>query len=291
VTVRGSAVVTGAARGLGLAIAAELHAAGYAVYLTDVDGPSVRAAAERLGAQAAERIDASAAERPAQPVGPYAAELDVTDEAACRAVAARAAQAPGGLAVWVNNAGILATGPSWTHDAALRRRILEVNALGAMNGTLAALEHMRAAGRGHIVNIVSLAGLIAAPGETVYSASKHALLAFSLGTLSDLRAAGVRGVHISCVCPDGMWTPMLHDKLTDDGAAASFTGTLLRPERVARRVARIVERPRPVVSIPRWRGLQVRVLDTFPRLAAPAAGLILAYGRAQQRRRARRLPG
>lgn len=283
-TVRGSAVVTGAARGLGLAIATELHAAGYAVHLTDVDGPGVRAAAERIGAQVAERLGAQAVE-------PQAAELDVTDDAACRAVAAQAAEAPGGLAVWVNNAGLLATGPSWTHDAALRRRILEVNALGAMNGTLAALEHMRAAGRGHVVNIVSLAGLIAAPGETVYSASKHALIAFSLGTLGDLRAAGVRGVHISCVCPDGMWTPMLHDKLTDDGAAASFTGTLLRPERVARRVARIVERPRPVVSIPRWRGLQVRLLDALPGLALPAAGLILAYGRAQQRRLARRLPG
>jgi len=284
VTVRGSAVVTGAARGLGLAIATELHAAGYAVHLTDVDGPGVRAAAARIGAQVAERLGAQAVE-------PQAAELDVTDDAACRAVAAKAAEAPGGLAVWVNNAGLLATGPSWTHDAALRRRILEVNALGAMNGTLAALEHMRAAGRGHVVNVVSLAGLIAAPGETVYSASKHALIAFSLGTLGDLRAAGVRGVHISCVCPDGMWTPMLHDKLTDDGAAASFTGTLLRPERVARRVARIVERPRPVVSIPRWRGLQVRLLDALPGLALPAAGLILAYGRAQQRRLARRLPG
>ncbi|MFS8478888.1 MAG: SDR family NAD(P)-dependent oxidoreductase [Micromonosporaceae bacterium] len=283
-TVRGSAVVTGAARGLGLAIATELHAAGYAVHLTDVDGPGVRAAAARIGAQVAERLGAQAVE-------PQAAELDVTDDAACRAVAAKAAEAPGGLAVWVNNAGLLATGPSWTHDAALRRRILEVNALGAMNGTLAALEHMRAAGRGHVVNVVSLAGLIAAPGETVYSASKHALIAFSLGTLGDLRAAGVRGVHISCVCPDGMWTPMLHDKLTDDGAAASFTGTLLRPERVARRVARIVERPRPVVSIPRWRGLQVRLLDALPGLALPAAGLILAYGRAQQRRLARRLPG
>lgn len=268
---RGTAVVTGAARGLGLAIATQLHASGYRVLLTDIDGPGAEAAAERLGA--------------------WARQLDVTDEADCAAVAAEAASAPGGLAVWVNNAGILATGPSWTHGPALRRRILEVNALGAMNGVLAALEHMRAAGRGHVVNVVSLAGLVAAPGETVYSASKHALIAFSLGTLADLRAAGVRDVHISCVCPDGIWTPMLHDKLADDGAAVSFTGTLLTPERVARRVARLVEHPRPVVSIPRWRGLQVRVLDTFPRLSMPAAGLVLAYGRLQQRRLSRRLPG
>ena len=105
-----------------------------------------------------------------------------------------------------------------------------------MNGTLAALDVMRRAAAGHIINVVSLAGLVAAPGETVYAASKHAVIAFSLGTLADLRAAGQRGVHISCLCPDGIWTPMLHDKLDDPGAAASFTGTLLRPEAVAARV-------------------------------------------------------
>jgi short-subunit dehydrogenase len=166
---------------------------------------------------------------------------------------------------------------------------MEVNALGAMNGTLAALELMRPAGRGHVVNVVSLAGLVAAPGETVYAASKHALLAFSIGTLAELRAAGESGIHISCVCPDGIWTPMIADKLDDAGAAVSFTGTLLTPERVAARVARVVERPRPVVTVPRWRGAQVRLIDAFPRLSLRLAKLILATGRAGQRRQARRL--
>lgn len=272
----GTAVVTGAGRGLGLAIATELHARAYAVLMTDVDGEAVRKAAAALA--------------PSGPQ-PTAAELDVRDEAACTAVAGEAAAGDGGLAVWVNNAGVLATGPSWTQDGGARRQLFEVNALGAINGTLAALERMRAAGRGHIINIVSLAGLVAAPGETTYSASKHAILAFSLGTLADLRAAGIRDIHISCVCPDGIWTPMLHDKLDDHGAAVSFTGTLLTPERVARRVARLVTHPRPVVSIPRWRGLQVRLFDAFPRLSIPAAGLVLAYGRAQQRRIARRRGG
>ncbi|HET8681818.1 MAG TPA: SDR family oxidoreductase [Micromonosporaceae bacterium] len=266
---RGTAVVTGAARGLGLAIATALHADGYAVLLTDVDAAAVRAAAGRLGCAAA--------------------ELDVRDEAAVRAVADTAAASPGGLALWVNNAGILVTGPSWSHDAATRRAVMEVNALGAMTGTLAALGHMRAAGRGHVINIISLAGLVAAPGETVYGASKHALIAFSIGTLAELRAEGVRGVHISCVCPDGTWTPMIQDRLDDAGAAASFTGILLRPEQVAARVARLARRPRPVLAIPRWRGWQVRLLDAFPATAIRLAGLTLAFGRAQQRRYARRV--
>jgi NAD(P)-dependent dehydrogenase (short-subunit alcohol dehydrogenase family) len=263
------AVVTGAARGLGLAIAKALHHRGYTVHLTDVDGDAVAAAAAAAGG--------------------WSSRLDVRDERACAAVASEAATRPGGLALWVNNAGVLVTGPSWTHDAATRRRVLEVNALGAMNGTMAALAVMRPARRGHVVNIVSLAGLVAAPGETVYAASKHALIAFSLGTLAELRAAGERDVHISCVCPDGIWTPMLSDRLTDDGAAVSFTGRLLRPERVAARVARLAERPRPVVAVPRWRGVQVRLLDAFPATAMRLARIVLATGRAGQRRLARKV--
>ncbi|MFE9651880.1 SDR family NAD(P)-dependent oxidoreductase [Micromonospora sp. NPDC006431] len=270
ISARGAAVVTGAAGGLGRAIAAALHVDGWRVLLTDV---------------AAEAVAAAAA-----PLGGWSRRLDVRDEAACAEVAATAAGAAGGLGLWVNNAGLLATGPAWTHDAATRRRLVEVNALGAMTGTLAALAVMRRQGHGHVLNVVSLAGLIAAPGETVYAASKHALLAFSLGTLADLRMAGIRDVHVSCLCPDGIWTPMLHDKLDDPGALASFTGSLLTPERVAARAARLARRPRPVVSLPRWRGAQVRLLDAFPRLALALTPVIRAAGRAGQRRQAHRVP-
>ncbi|MEK8108543.1 SDR family NAD(P)-dependent oxidoreductase [Micromonospora sp. M12] len=161
-------------------------------------------------------LDPTAVQTAAAPLGGWSAALDVRDEDACAAIAASAA-GRGDLALWVNNAGILVTGPSWEHDGPTRRRLLDVNALGAMNGTLAALAVMRAQGHGHVLNVVSLAGLVAAPGETVYAASKHALLAFSLGTLSDLRMAGYRRVHVSCLCPDGIWTPMLHDRLDDPG--------------------------------------------------------------------------
>jgi len=184
---------------------------------------------------------------------------------------------------------VLSTGPGWEQDAATRRFLVEVNALGTMNGTLAALEQMRPAGRGHVVNIVSLAGLIGVPGETVYSATKHAALGFSLATLSDLRIAGVRGVDISCVCPDGIWTPMLHDRLDDPAAALSFSGRLLQPEDVVRAVDRVLDRPRPVVAVPAWRGLQVRTLDALPGLAVRLGPTIQRLARRQQRRYAKRL--
>jgi NAD(P)-dependent dehydrogenase (short-subunit alcohol dehydrogenase family) len=266
-----AAVVTGAAGGLGRAISAALHADGWRVLLTDMDEPAVAAAAA--------------------PLGGWHRQLDVRDEGACAAVAAEAAAAvgAGGLGLWVNNAGVLATGAAWTHAAGTRREVMEVNALGAMNGTLAALAVMRRQGHGHVLNVVSLAGLISPPGETVYAASKHALIAFSLGTLADLRAAGETDVHISCLCPDGIWTPMLHGRLDDESAAASFTGAMLRPEAVAARVARLARRPRPVVSVPRWRGAQVRLLDTFPALAIRLTPIALAIGRAGQRRQRRRV--
>ncbi|PZF96677.1 SDR family oxidoreductase [Micromonospora deserti] len=263
----GAAVVTGAAGGLGRAVAAALHADGWPVLLTDVDAEAVATAAG--------------------PFGGWSRPLDVRDEAACAAVAAEAAGRHG-LGLWVNNAGILVTGPAWEHDAATRRRVIEVNALGAMNGTLAALAVMRPQGHGHVLNVVSLAGLVAAPGETVYAASKHALVAFSIGIQADLRLAGHRDVHVSCLCPDGIWTPMLHDKLDEPAAAASFTGTLLSPERVARRAARLARRPRAVVSVPRWRGAQVRLFDALPGAALRLTPLILAAGRAGQRRQRRR---
>jgi short-subunit dehydrogenase len=266
---RAAAVVTGASRGLGLAIATALHRAGYDVLLTDVDADAAAAAAA--------------------PLSGWSARLDVRYDQACDAIAERAAQRRGGLALWVNNAGVLATGPSWTHDSATRRRVMEVNALGGMNGTLAALSVMREQRKGHVINVVSLAGLVAVPWESVYAASKHAMIAFSIGTLAELRAAGLTDVHISCFCPGGIWTPMLHDKLDDPGAVASFTGPMLSTQRAAGGVMQLIEHPRPVLAMPRWRGAQVRALDAFPRLSLRVANLLLAGGRAGQRRQARRI--
>jgi NAD(P)-dependent dehydrogenase (short-subunit alcohol dehydrogenase family) len=268
---RGGALVTGGARGLGFQLARRLALRGHTVHVTDLDGDGASRAAAELGG------------------GAFGSALDVRDEAACRAAAAATVERAGTLEVWVNNAGVLLTGPAWDQSADTRRLMLDVNAHGTINGTLAALEVMRSAGRGHILNVVSLAGLAAAPGETIYGASKHAAIAFSLGTLADLRLAGVKGIHISCLCPDGIWTPMLHDKLDDRQAAASFTGVLLLPERVGERAMELLDRPRPVLTIPRWRGAFLRMGDAWPRFALAMTPAVLASGRLQQRRFKRRV--
>ena len=265
------ALVTGAARGLGLEIARVLAGRGLVVHVTDVDLDAAERAASELGG------------------GAFASALDVRDADACRAAATLTASQTGSLAVWVNNAGVLVTGPAWEQSEDTRRLMVEVNALGTVNGTLGALEPMRAAGRGHVINIVSLAGIVAAPGEAVYAASKHAAMAFSLGTLYDLRQAGVKGIDISCVCPDGIWTPMLFDKLDDPDAAASFSGVLLQPDAVARAVGKLVDKPRPVTILPRRRGPGIRAIDLWPRLGERLIGPALAAGRLKQRRMKKRV--
>lgn len=262
-----AAVVTGAGGGLGRAIAIELAGRGYAVWATDIDADAAGLAAAELGG------------------GQASAEaLDVRDEAACRALAAAVVAAAGSLDLWVNNAGILATGLAWEQDEATRGAMLSINATGTMNGTVAALEPMVAAGRGHVINVISLAGIVAAPGEVAYSASKHAAMAFTLGTLFDLRRAGHRGVDVSAVCPDGIWTPMLEDKLDDPDAAGSFSGHLLTPGQVATEVGKLTERPRPILILPRWRGPLLRLFDLFPRLGVRLLPAVMRDARRKQRR-------
>jgi NAD(P)-dependent dehydrogenase (short-subunit alcohol dehydrogenase family) len=262
----GTAVVTGAGSGLGRAIARELADRGFLVHVTDINADAAARVAAEIGAGA-------------RPAG-----LDVRDEAACRALAAEATTRGGTLDLWVNNAGALITGPSWSQDEAARKTMLEVNALGTMNGTVAALEPMIASGHGHVINVISLAGIVAAPGEVTYSASKHAAIAFTLGTLFDLRRAGIEGVTLSAVCPDGIWTPMLEDKLDDPEAAGSFSGRLLTAERVATEVGKLTERPRPILIMPRWRGPLLRLFDLFPRLGLRLLPWVMRDARRKQRR-------
>jgi NAD(P)-dependent dehydrogenase (short-subunit alcohol dehydrogenase family) len=258
--------VTGAGRGLGAAISRALAERGLTVHVTDLDAEAAERVAADLGGAA------------------FHSALDVRDEAACRKVAVATLERAGSLDVWVNNAGVLFPGVAWEQGEELRRTMLDVNATGTMNGTVAALEPMLEAGRGHVINVVSLAGLVAAPGEVNYSASKHAAMAFTLGTLFDLRRAGVKDVHVSAVCPDGIYTPMIADKIDDPSAAGSFSGVLLTAEQLAPRIAALLDRPKPVLTIPRWRGAVLRILDAFPSLTIRMVPWIMRDAERRQRR-------
>jgi len=259
---RGAAIVTGGAHGLGAEIARLLALRGHRVVVADVDLAGAEATARAIGA------------------GATAAQLDVADLAQCRWLAA----ATDDLEVWVNNAGLLATGPSWETGEAVRRRLFDVNVHGTINGTTAALERFRPAGRGAVVNIVSVAGLVPAPHETIYGATKHAALAFSIGTQLDLLIRKEKDIRISALCPDGMWTPMLHAHARDPDAWPSWSGVMVAPAKVAAAAVDLLDHPHMVRSIPRHRGALLRLMAAAPALAAPALPAVVALAKRRQRR-------
>jgi NAD(P)-dependent dehydrogenase (short-subunit alcohol dehydrogenase family) len=200
--------------------------------------------------------------------------LDVTDAAACRALAEELRPR-----LWVNNAGVLGAGDAATQPDELVERVVRVNLLGVIHGTRAAVAVMRRTGGGHVVSIASLASWVPVPGEAVYAATKAGVLSFTLGLQAELRAQGVRDVRLSAVCPDGMLTPMLTDVLDDDALALSFSAPrLVDPADVAQRVVDLVNRPRLISSVPRWRGAQVRLFSAMPDLMLRAAPLFTRVG-------------
>ncbi|MEI6372529.1 MAG: SDR family oxidoreductase [Actinomycetes bacterium] len=242
------AVVTGAAGGLGQQIVSDLRGQGFDVVATDV------VAAHDCR------------------------ELDVRSAAQCRALADEIRPS-----VWVNCAGILGSGDAATQEDDLVERVVMVNLLGVMNGTRAAIEVMRADGvRGHVINIASLASWVPVPGECVYAATKAGVLSFSLGLQAELRSQGVE-IHISAICPDGMLTPMLSEVIDDPAIALSFSAPRLTTvEEVSARLVLLLERPRLIASVPRWRGAQVRLLGVVPEFGVRALPLFRRMGRAQQ---------
>lgn len=254
---RGVAVVTGAGRGLGAAIADRLERDGFTVVRADVAGAPV--------------------------------PLDVTDAEACRRLAAETDPD-----VWVNNAGVLGAGDAATQPQDEVDRVIDVNLRGVLHGTRAAVAVMRerdgGRGRGRIITVGSLASWAPTPGLAVYGATKAGVLSYTMALHSELRAAGVTGVHLSVVCPDGMLTPMITSQLDNPAVNMSFTGLrMVRPEQVAERVSRLLGRHRLVASVPRWRGLQVRLIGAAPDLVVRAAPLFGRIGEGNRRRVAARL--
>jgi NAD(P)-dependent dehydrogenase (short-subunit alcohol dehydrogenase family) len=259
------AVVTGAGRGFGLEIARRLAGRGYEVLCTDID--------ERRAAQTAERV------------GGFSLPLDVRDPEAHRA-AARAAAERGSLEVWVGNAGVLRTVKAWEHSDEELRLLVEVNLLGVIYGSRAAIEAMRS-GPGdncHIINLASLSALGPAPGLAVYAATKHGVLGFTTSLQGDLRRAGIP-ITVHALCPDGADTDMLRERAGDEDSAIIWTAPrLLRAEEVAERAVGLLDSQELVAVMPRWRGWATRGTAMLGRHAMHAAAPLHALGR---RRRSR----
>jgi NAD(P)-dependent dehydrogenase (short-subunit alcohol dehydrogenase family) len=254
------AVVTGAGRGLGRAIAQRLARRGHHVVVTD--------------------IDLAAAEATAKSIGGSAERQDVRDPESHRAIA-RIAAARGRLAVWVNNAGVLAVGETWHQSDADVRRMIEVNLLGVIWGCHAAVPAMTEGG--HIINVASLSAIVPAPGLAVYGATKHGVLGYSLSLAGELRRAQPN-LRVSALCPDAIAGDMTNAVSHDAAAGILFSSaTLLSLDEVADAADALLDHPRLVRTLPSYRAALIHLLRPFPSLGLPLLEQFAKLGRKRQR--------
>ncbi|HEU4412040.1 MAG TPA: SDR family NAD(P)-dependent oxidoreductase [Polyangiaceae bacterium] len=197
-----AALVTGAAGGIGFETARALGAAGARLVLCDVLGDGLEAAAAALAREGAE---VALAER-----------VDVADREAMRAFAGRVGRAVGALDVLVNNAGVAHGGSFLDTPLEDWDWLLSINVLGVVHGCHFFVPPMVASGRGgHVVNVASLAGLVAPPKLGAYAASKFAVVGLSESLRLELRP---HRVAVSVVCP-GLIDTGMHRRARLRGAA------------------------------------------------------------------------
>lgn len=208
-------------------------------------------------------------------------QLDVRDPAAWERVLDETWEKLGGVDVLVNNAGLIHTG--WVNEQPFDQfqHMIDVNFYGVVHGCRAAVPRMIAQGRGHIVNLGSLAAYTTLPGQTVYSASKHAVRAFNHGYALELRDTPIT---FTLICPAAVNTPMWQKQIHDDAAALSFADAILEPEQVAEAILRAAtKRPREIM-IPAFKGGSLKVFGNFPGFMARMLAMAEKTGRKKMQR-------
>lgn len=207
-----TAVVTGAASGIGLGMCRRFSLEGMNVVMADIEVDRLTAAGESLGKES--------------DGGVLAVPTDVSDATQLDRLAAQAAEAFGTVHVLCNNAGVLLPNrPIWRNDLDDWKWLMGVNLWGVIHGLQAFLPGMIAAGEeGHVVNTASAAGLFPIPGIGPYCAAKHAVTAVTEVLDQDLRKAGSR-VGVSLLCPGPVASDIAH-------AARNRPGWKPRPEDV-----------------------------------------------------------
>ena len=223
------AVVTGASSGIGEATVRALAA----------EGASVVAGARRK-----ERLDGLVEEVSRDGGRAIAVECDVTDESQARDLVHRAVEEYGSIDVLVNNAGVMLLSTVGKGLSDQWRQMFEVNVMGLLYATEAAIGHMKEQGSGHLVNISSVAGRkVTRDSSGVYAGTKHAVGAISEGLRQELLEDNIR---VTIVEPGAVATE-LPDHITDEDARESLSGLLelerLQAEDIAEAIAYAVTQP------------------------------------------------
>jgi NAD(P)-dependent dehydrogenase (short-subunit alcohol dehydrogenase family) len=247
-------VVTGAASGIGRALALELGARGSDLAICDVDEEGLRETAARV-----ERLGRKVSSE----------RLDVADREAVHAFAQRTLDTHGGVDAVINNAGVSLTTTISEMSYEDFEWIVGVNFWGVIHGTKAFLPHLVERGDGWIVNVSSVFGIIAFPSQSAYNATKFAVRGFTESLRQELEGTGVTAC---CVHPGGIRTNIVrlgrfhhtHDGVTEKDTMVAEFDRLARtsPEQAARVIADGMERRAPRVLI----GPDAHLIETVQRL-------------------------
>lgn len=217
-------IVTGGGRGIGAATAGEFARQGARVWIGDLDDDVAAVSAAGLP-------------------GARWAHLDVTDADSWTSFVGRVLDEEGRIDVLVNNAGVMPVGPFVEQDDATLDLTLDVNVRGVLLGMRAVLPAMSSAGRGHVVNVASMAGRIPLPGMVSYNASKFGALGASLAARREYDGTGIT---VSAILPSAVRTEL------SSGAQLGGSLPTVDPQHVAHAVVRTVRTRAAVTSVPRW---------------------------------------
>lgn len=198
--------------------------------------------------------------------------MDVTDESRVNDVFEQVHARYGRIDILLNNAGYGEFIPF--EDATLEhfRAMMDVNYLGTVRCTRAALPYMRGVGQGHIVNVASIAGKIGTAKSTAYAATKHAVLGLTESLRQELRGTGIL---VSAVNPGPIDTPFF-ERADPDGSYLRNVGWLvMSPDQVARAIVQVMERRLPEKDLPWMAAAGVRIRRAFPRWTEAIAARLL----------------
>jgi NADP-dependent 3-hydroxy acid dehydrogenase YdfG len=237
-------LVTGAANGIGAAIARLCVEAGHRIVAVDIDRQGLAKLREGLP-------------------GIETAALDVRDLAAWLKLVEDVEKQGGPVDVLINNAGVCLPGPCDQVSAEDDRLTVEVNLLGVMNGVRALLPRFVARQRGHVINVASMAAFAPAPDLATYCATKHAVRAYTHSCALDHRHSPI---HWTLACPSAVETPMLEGMRRRRAGVVVFTEKPMRPEKIASAIVDAIAAPRSEVLVPKVRGKMIRFIGLFPGL-------------------------
>ncbi|MFO1527650.1 MAG: SDR family oxidoreductase [Turneriella sp.] len=237
-------IVSGAAGGIGQELTQKLSAQGATVLATDVDEVALR----KLNTLT--RVQTLVA--------------DVRKSEHWEKIFSDA-QALGPVYALINAVGVLKPGYIDKVSAKDIDFHIDINVKGVMLGSAVAAREFKTSGKGHIVNIASLAGVAPIPGIALYSASKFAVRGFTLALAAELKESGVK---VTVVCPDAVKTPMLDLQKDYPEAALTFSGSApLTAADVADAIIAALGGDELEITLPFWRGVFAKTASALPGIA------------------------